>query len=702
MMKRIWSSILLLLIYSTLFSVPLHKPGQIIVKFRNELRGSLELQVENDLVVSNFPSVDNLLKKFQISSFRQFVADYDYSKNTDCGLDLIYIFQSGSDQLAVESIEYLNKNPWVDCAELNYIMENYTVSFSDPWVTATVPNDPYFFNSQWYLARIDAPAAWQTQTGDSAIIVAIIDDGCEMNHPDLYRNYMGGWDFVDNDDDPTPPADSIYHGTHCCGLAAAVTHNYLGIASIGYRIGLMGIRTGDDAASKGYAIYYACTSGANVISMSWGSDMHNFIIEQPITHAVDNCDIVCVAAAGNDDDSLANYPAFYDRVMAVAASDYYDQKASFSTYGYWIDITAPGDSVGGVGILSTVPYGDYKRYAGTSMAAPLTAGLVGLIRCQYPSENWEQIITRLYNSAVPMSSCYYYNNGDMGAGRINAADAINGGSGLDSDTITYWDWNGIDSSVNFGDSSVWMGMGVRFTQLELSPHYQKNIEQVIFQLAPGTNLLQDAMIFIFDQGTEVHPGDTLFQTEFTVSGDTQWYCIDLDSANISIDNSGDLWVLVGFTYDSADKPFPVNSGSYCDNNSDWIWTDQHGWISLVNLGYRVGWPVGFVVHHQVGVEEIIFPGTPENHLNLITSGNMINGNLLISFHLPQGSMVTLKVYDLTGREISTIISDYLDEGFHQLNFRGEDNRGNNLPRGTYFLNLSTAGDCRTDKFIVFQ
>lgn len=702
MVKRIWSSILLLLIYSTLFSVPLHKPGQIIVKFRNELRGSLELFMENDLVVSNFPSIDRLLESCQISSFRQFVTDYDYSKNTDCGLDLIYIFQAGSDQLAIEGIEYFNKNPWVDCAELNYIMENYTVSFSDPWVTATIPNDPYFMNSQWYLARIEAPAAWETQTGDSGIIVAIIDDGCEMNHPDLYGNYMGGWDFVDNDDNPTPPVDSIYHGTHCCGLAAAVTHNYLGIASIGYGVGLMGIRTGDDAASKGEAIWYACTSGANVISMSWGSDMPNFIIEQPITHAVENCDIVCIAAAGNDNDSLANYPAFYDRVMAVAASNYYDQKASFSTYGRWIHITAPGDSVGGVGILSTVPYGDYKRYAGTSMAAPLTAGLVGLMRCQFPAAANTTIVRQLYNSAVPMSNCYYYNNGHMGAGRINAANAINGGSSLNSDTITYWNWKAVDSSINFGDSSVWMGMGIRFTQLELSPHYQKNIEQVIFKLAPGTNLLQDAMIFIFDQGTAVNPGDTLFQTSFTVSGDSQWYCIDVDSANISVDNSGDLWVLVGFTYDSADKPFPVNSGSYYDDKSDWIWTERDDWVSLANLGSRVGWPVGLVVHHQVGVEEIIFPGITETQLNLITSGNLINGNLLISFHLPQGSTVILKIYDLMGREISTIVSDYFNEGFHQINFRGKDNRGNNLPQGTYFLNLITAWGFRTEKFIVIQ
>ncbi|KQC13195.1 MAG: hypothetical protein APR63_01050 [Desulfuromonas sp. SDB] len=697
--------LVLLLLGVTLVSLavaePLHKPGDVIVKFRNELRGDLNFNITDGVLNCELTSVNQLFSQYQIAGYQQLIPDYDFQQNDDYGLDMIYVFQAGSDQQAVQSVEQFNKNPYVDFAELNIKFESDRKFQADPWVCDHTPNDPYFSTYQWYLSRIDAQSAWDTQTGSHGKIVAIIDDGCEKDHADLSSNYVTGYDYADNDNDPTPPTAGDNHGTHCSGLAAAVANNGTGIASIGYGVGLIGVRTDFYSNTLCQGIYFSSQNGADVISMSWGSSSPSSTIQTAIDDAINNYDIVCLAAAGNDNTSTAHYPAYYSNVVAVAASDFYDQKACFSNYGTWIDISAPGDSVYYDGILSTIPYGTYGWMPGTSMSTPLTAGLVCLMRCQFPSETHTQIEQRLYNAADPMTGCSYYNSGYMGAGRINAANAIGGGGGPSScDTLTYWDWNNVESGMNYGDPPEWMGMGVRFTPTELSPYSGEYIEQVIFQLRTGNNPSNDAKIYIFGDGTSTNPGDTLYQTSFTVTGDSQWYCINLGANHIPVNSSGDMWILVGFTYESGNYPFSVNTGSYYSGKSDWAWTNYGGWEKLGDYGFYYGWTVGAVICQNTGIEEEIIINNPNDQLRLSLSSSLINNNSYIYFNLPQAGNISLKCYDMAGREIITLINGYQDQGLHQIKFNTLDGGGRELSAGSYLLHLVTDKGTETVKFII--
>lgn len=701
-MKKTMYFVLFLALVSQSFAEVLHKPGEVIVKFRVEMRENLNFEVQDNTVSCGISSLDGVFEIYSINSYNQLIPDYDNSRNIDYALDMIYVFTAGSDDQAIASVEAFERNPFVEYAELNIKMDKYDKVIEPAWDILHTPNDPYFSTYQWYLSRISAQAAWDTQTGNHGKIVAIIDDGCEKDHADLQANYITGYDYVDNDNDPTPPTTADNHGTHCSGLAAAVANNGAGIASIGYAVGLIGVRTDFYTSTLAQGISFSSTNGANAISMSWGSSSPSSTIENAVNNAYNNYDIVCLAAAGNDNSSVAHYPAYYSNVIAVAASAFNDQKAVFSNYGSWIDITAPGDSVYYDGILSTVPFGNYAWMPGTSMSCPLTAGLVALMRCQFPSETNAQITTRLYNAADPMSSCSYYNAGQMGAGRINAQAAVAGGGGGTCDTLTYWNWGQVENGFNYGDPPEWMGMGVRFTPTELSPYSGEYIDHVIFQLRAGNNPSNDAMMYIYADGTSTSPGAVLYQQSFTVTGDSQWYDIDFGANHVQVNASGDMWILVGFTYESGNYPFPTNTASYVVGKSDWAWTNTGGWEELGTFGFYDGWTIGAVICDASGIEEEIIIGYNDLQLRLNVSSTIFNDNITVNFNLPNSGLASLKIYDISGREISTIFDCYQSSGSRHINYNGRDNFGRELSAGSYFFKLTSESGSQTVKFIIAE
>jgi len=387
------------------------EPGEFIVK------------LTKDTTLSN-PSLIMLNEKYKENSIEKV---FKSSKNTI--LDNIYIFSVPVNADILSIVEDYSSCPTVEYAEPNGI-----------FYLSGVPNDDNF-SKQWALQNtgqnggtpgddIDAPEAWNIETGSSDVIIAVIDTGIDYNHPDLADNIWinkneipnngvdddhngfiddaHGWDFANNDSDPL---DHVGHGTLCSGIASAVTNNSIGIAGVCWNCKIIPVQAADGYAgfSDDYAkaIVYAADNGADVISMSWGSYNSSNIIHDAIDYAYSK-NVVLVAAAGNIvlDISRKFYPAAFDGVIAVASTDKNDNKAKTSNYGNWVDVAAPGDE-----IYSTMPTyrvemnsdpfflsENYDYCNGTSMACPMVAGLAALLVSYNPNLTLDEVSSIIYDS----------------------------------------------------------------------------------------------------------------------------------------------------------------------------------------------------------------------------------------------------------------------------------------------------------------
>jgi len=304
----------------------------------------------------------------------------------------------------------------------NYIEPNMKVQ------AQLVPNDPYW-SLQWGPQKIGADWAWNTTVGDPSVLVAVVDTGIDYTHPDLAANYvLLGYDWVNMDPDPL---DDFGHGTHCAGIIAAVSNNNLGIAGLA-QVRVMAEKV-LDSGGGGYwdwvanGIINATDCGADIISMSLGGYGESELLHDAVKYAYDH-GVLLVAAAGNDNTNTKFYPAAYDEVIAVAATDQSDGKAYFSNWGNWIELAAPG-----VDIYSTMPtyhvtmndYGysmNYSYMSGTSMACPHVAGVAALVWSRHPNKTRDWVRQWLRYTADdlgdPSFDVYY------GYGRINARKAV--------------------------------------------------------------------------------------------------------------------------------------------------------------------------------------------------------------------------------------------------------------------------------------
>lgn len=280
------------------------------------------------------------------------------------------------------------------------------------------PDDP-LWDLQWGPRKIEADLAWDTILGSKPFpLVAVVDTGIDWEHPDLAGNYVPlGYDWVNMDDDPM---DDHGHGTHCAGILAAVINNGIGIAGLA-QVRVMAEK-GLDAEGKGYAhwlancIIHAVERGANIISMSWGGWYYSKLIHSAIKYAYDN-GVLLVAAAGNAHASWKLYPAAYDEVIAVSATDHEDHPAGFTNFGEWIEIAAPG-----VGIISTWLGGVYRNASGTSMSAPHVAGVAALIWGRFPDKPRDWVRAQLRYTADDLGAEGF--DIKYGYGRLNARKAV--------------------------------------------------------------------------------------------------------------------------------------------------------------------------------------------------------------------------------------------------------------------------------------
>ncbi len=288
------------------------------------------------------------------------------------------------------------------------------------------PEDPYWIY-QWNMRIIQANYAWNIHGGSPAVKVAIIDTGLDYTHFDLDDHWVPyGRDWVNDDGDPW---DDNGHGTHCAGIVAAEIDNGIGVAGVAQVsltaekvLGMDGSGTFDNLAQG--VVHAADREGVEVISMSLGAYYNSNLMKDACQYAWDKGSII-VAAAGNDNLRRRFYPAAYETVIAVAATDSYDGKASYSNWGSWIELSAPG----GDGfnpfewVWSTYPYNSYTFMTGTSMAAPHVSGLAALVWSYEPGLTNQELREHLRKTADDLGSegkDNYY-----GYGRINAYRALN-------------------------------------------------------------------------------------------------------------------------------------------------------------------------------------------------------------------------------------------------------------------------------------
>ncbi|MCX7011533.1 MAG: S8 family serine peptidase [Candidatus Sumerlaeota bacterium] len=289
----------------------------------------------------------------------------------------------------------LKSQPGVLNAEPNYILD-----------LCYTPSDPLFANQSAAFTRIHVQQAWDAQAGAvSSVIVAVIDSGCDVNHPDLAgRIAPGQWDFVDGDSDV---ADDIGHGTRIAGIIAAAGNNAEGIAGVafGCRILPLDVATADGTATVdrvAQAIPYAAAHGAKAINLSLRTFADSSALREACAAA--SAAAVIAAAAGNDaQGAVPVYPAAYDNVIGVAATDLTDARASFSNYNsptaHYVDLAAPGAQ-----IYSTIPAGMYEgRFgSGTSFATPMVSGAAALLQSRYSWLSPDAVRLYLLRTARPL------------------------------------------------------------------------------------------------------------------------------------------------------------------------------------------------------------------------------------------------------------------------------------------------------------
>jgi len=344
-----------------------------------------------------------------------------------------------------------------------------------------VPNDPKY-DQQYHLPLVDAPQAWEVTTGSGSVVIAIIDSGCDLDHPDLaakiwtnpgetpgnevdddgngYVDDVHGWDFVNNDNDPNPEPDGedndsngevdeqVSHGTLAAGIAAAVTNDGWGTAGIDWSAKILPIQVfasdgGSPVSRVAEAIDYATAMGVNVINLSLGGGYAQGF--SPPIKAAYQAGIVLVCAAGNSDTEFTDAESTWESpvcndgpnvfsdnyMLGVTATDRYDQRTAYSNIdsssANFVDVAAPGQAIYGP-MFYDPKWPMFDTYwgtnSGTSFACPIVAGLAALLIANNPTITPAQVYEAIRNTTDNIDEANPGYAGKLGSGRINLARAL--------------------------------------------------------------------------------------------------------------------------------------------------------------------------------------------------------------------------------------------------------------------------------------
>ena len=312
------------------------------------------------------------------------------------------------------------------------------VEFAEPhylyMTNETAPNDVLFESYQWNLPITGTLEGWELSKGSGETIIAVLDTGVDLDHPDLRDRLTGGLNLVNRE---AAPYDDVGHGTHVAGIIAASVNNAEGIAGMTWYGQVMPVKVLDStgagsAYSVAQGIIWATDNGAKVINMSLGNYADAQFLHDAVKYAYER-DVVLVAASGNDNTEQPGYPAAYPEVFAIGATDTTKNRAAFSNYGDYIDAAAPG-----VSIASTYPQNQYAALSGTSMASPHAAALAGLIRAYNPLLKNTEVMDIMRNTAVDLGE--QGKDAYFGYGQIDVANALNEVNRMNESVIYYTEW----------------------------------------------------------------------------------------------------------------------------------------------------------------------------------------------------------------------------------------------------------------------
>jgi len=459
-----------IILFQYLSAAPIVKPGykylpdQVVVKLT---KGTTSVQS----VTSLAPDI-NVAKRVpeavqQLVDTRRLKSP---QKARDLGLDRIFIVQVSQKGDLEEYCTRLTADPGVEWAEPVYLLPMHAV-----------PNDERYA-VQHHLPQIMMPQAWDIAKGDSNVVLAIIDSGVDYLHRDLrdqiwlnpgedidddglitavdsnnvdddgngFIDDFRGWDWVtgvsggsanpdsvtfappweDSEDEDNDPMDANGHGTHCAGLAAATTDNMIGVAGVSWGCKIMPLRIGwlaFDGNGYGYstwmsqAFIYAADNGAKVANLSYGTSQ---AVLEGAQYAFEQ-DVVITTSAGNNNVTIGDALSVQPWAITVTAVDKNDYKTSYSNFGMDATVAAPGgaNTTEEPGLWSTIPSNNYIQFSGTSMAAPVVAGVAGLIRSYHPDWSASQVMYQIVGTADNIDAKNPDYAGLLG-GRVNSYRAL--------------------------------------------------------------------------------------------------------------------------------------------------------------------------------------------------------------------------------------------------------------------------------------
>jgi len=467
--SSVFSAVFILILFSTfVFASPgdtkkksapyKYIPGSLVVKLKKLPVGLMKSRQNVESVLNNLQSkygIQSIGKAFETEKLQKRIGVEE--------LERIFIMNVPGPTDLETFARKLEQDPTIEYAEPQYIIP-----------INKAPNDIYYNGSQYQqyqLSIVKADSAWGVSTGDSSVIIAMIDTGVDWDHPDLaasirtntkeipdngidddgngYIDDVRGWDFVtgittmypgeDGNIPDNNPMDFDGHGTHTAGIAGATTNNGIGIASLAWGAKIMPLRVGwHDIDGNGYgvtswmsaAFVYAANNGAAVANLSMGTSKG--VLEGAL-YAYKNGVVIC-NAAGNTSTDFVSMLGAQPWALAVAATNSDDNKASYSSFGDDVDISAPGGDLASgnrKGILSTVVnpspfyYGtQYIEFEGTSMASPMVASLAALVKSKNPTWTPAQVMFQICGTADNIDGKNLGFIGKLGFGRINAYRAL--------------------------------------------------------------------------------------------------------------------------------------------------------------------------------------------------------------------------------------------------------------------------------------
>ncbi len=755
--------------------VSTYAPDRVLVKFYQDAlaTSNLDLPFAKGAVMTGaatgMKSFDALTAQAGVTSIeRPFIAPKNLDKAADLGTDRWFLLHVAPGDM-VALAQALTADGAVEIAQPEY--------YAFP---AAIPNDPLYadhwgHNNTAQMISYDwatyshtgptvgtvgfdanAETAWNTTYGDPSVVIAIIDSGVDIYHPDLHC--LAGYDFGDNDTNPMDDSRSAGHGTCCAGVAAATANNSTGIVGIGAGCSLMPLKVADFRGNMSFtsitnAIYYAADNGVDVISMSLGAAISTDAATDAAISYAHNAGVTILAATGNENNSVISYPAINEYVIGVgAASPCGDRKRSSSSdtelnpgvfadpNGYTCDGErwwgsnygpATQDDRGATDVIAPTilpttdisgsggyDAGDYDMFFnGTSCATPYAAGVCGLIKSAFPTYTPDQVRAQLTSTAFDIVNVESGSGWDRytGYGMVDAAAAIGGGTVLNppvaafSGTPTSGDYplsvQFTDQSTNTPTSWSWT-FGDGGTSTAQNPSHVYATAGDFTVLMTATNSYGNDTVTKVDYITATTPpvGGTMHVADIVVSSRSQGRWV-YGTGIVTVVDDGGAPVSGATVYVSYTGP---TSGSLSGL------TGTDGTVSFsAARGSSSGWcfEVTNVFHASLTYDagsnvvtkacESGYVFSADNGRLVTTLGqnspNPFNPLTVISFSMATEGNAHLAIYDVRGQLVKELAAGSFGPGVHSFTWNATDN-----PSGVYFYRLETRDVTETRKMIMLK